>query len=70
MGPLRTDMNANGNQALNCSEEELLGTVLQESTRKATKIYIFSMPFYTLECMFTWVLRVFLKEKDFSVSDS
>lgn len=39
---------ANGNQAFNCSEEDLLDTVVQESIRKATKICIFSVPFYTL----------------------
>lgn len=69
MGPLRTDMNANENQALNCSEEKLLGTVLQESIERLPKFTFFSMPFYTLECMFTWVLLVFF-ERDFSVSDS
>lgn len=38
VGPLRKDVNTKDNQALNCSEEDLLDPVAQASVRKTTEI--------------------------------
>lgn len=41
VGPLRKDVNTKDDEALNCSEEDLLDPVVQASIRKTTKISIF-----------------------------